>query len=151
MNAARILAALAAGSVFGFGLALGGMLDPAVIRGFLDFAGSFDPRLGFVFAGAVMVSAMGVATTRGRRAPALATSYALPTKRRIDPPLVGGAALFGLGWGMVGLCPGPAISGLSLGIPSVAIFTAFMLVGMLAHDLAMKSRGGFAKGAVAEG
>ncbi len=141
MSAPRILVALAAGAVFGLGLAMGGMLDPAVVRGFLDFAGDFDPRLGFVFAGAVIVSAGGVALARRRESPALAGGFALSMKQRIDAPLVGGAALFGLGWGMVGLCPGPAISGLVLGVPEVAIFAAFMLAGMAAHDFTIGTAG----------
>ena len=139
MSGLRLIAALVAGAVFGFGLALGGMLDPAVIRGFLDFAGAFDPRLGFVFAGAVIVSAGGVALMRGRERPALAAEFSLPSQTRVDAPLIAGSALFGLGWGMVGLCPGPAVAGLTLGVPSVAIFVVFMLAGMAAHDLAMRS------------
>ncbi len=138
MSAPRILVAVLAGTIFGFGLALGGMLDPSVIRGFLDFAGDFNPRLGFVFAGAVAVSAVGVALTRQRTSPALAAQFALPPDRGIDAPLVGGAALFGVGWGMVGLCPGPAISALAIGVPEVAIFAVSMAVGMAAHDLARR-------------
>ena len=135
MNIPRALVALLAGTIFGFGLALGGMLDPSVIRGFLDFFGSFDPRLGFVFAGAVLVSAAGYAVSRRLARPALAETFAVPAERKIDAPLIGGSALFGVGWGMVGLCPGPAISGLALGAPSIAIFTASMLVGMAVHAL----------------
>jgi uncharacterized membrane protein YedE/YeeE len=131
----RTLVALLAGTIFGCGLALGGMLDPSVIRGFLDFFGDFDPRLGFVFAGAVLVSAAGYALSRRLARPALAQNFAVPAERKIDAPLIGGSALFGIGWGMVGLCPGPAISGLALGVPSILIFTASMLVGMAAHEL----------------
>jgi uncharacterized membrane protein YedE/YeeE len=147
----RILVALGAGAVFGLGLAMGGMLDPAVVRGFLDFAGDFDPRLGFVFAGAVAVSAAGVALARQRERPALGATFALPQKARIDAPLIGGSALFGLGWGMVGLCPGPAISGLALGVPEIAIFAAFMLAGMAAHDLTIGTVGASPDGAPVRG
>ena len=135
MNFSRALVALLAGTTFGFGLALGGMLDPSVIRGFLDFFGSFDPRLGFVFAGAVLVSAAGHALASQLVRPALAETFALPARQKIDAPLIGGSALFGAGWGMVGLCPGPAISGLALGVPSIFIITISMLVGMAAHGL----------------
>ena len=135
MSFPRALAALLAGTLFGFGLALGGMLDPSVIRGFLDFFGPFDPRLGFVFAGAVAVSAAGYAVARRLARPALGREFALPAEQRIDPALVGGSALFGIGWGMVGLCPGPAIAGLALGLPSIFIFTVSMLVGMAGYEL----------------
>jgi uncharacterized membrane protein YedE/YeeE len=135
MNVARALVALLAGTIFGFGLALAGMLDPSVIRGFLDFFGNFDPRLGFVFGGAVLVSAAGYAVSRRLARPTLAETFAVPVERKIDAPLIGGSALFGIGWGMVGLCPGPAISGLALGVPSIFVFTVSMLVGMAAHEL----------------
>jgi uncharacterized membrane protein YedE/YeeE len=135
MNLPRILAALFAGTIFGFGLALGGMLDPSVVRGFLDFFGNFDARLGFVFAGAVLLSAAGYGVARGLARPGLAETFALPAERKIDGPLLAGSALFGIGWGMVGLCPGPAVSGIALGVPSIFIFTASMLAGMAAHEL----------------
>lgn len=135
MKAARILAALVIGTVFGFGLTVAGVLDPATIRNFLDFFGPFDPRLGFVFAGALLVSAAGYLVSRQRREPALGGGFAIPPGRPVDQPLILGSALFGIGWGMVGLCPGPAIAGLALGLPSVFIFTVSMLVGIAAHDL----------------
>jgi uncharacterized membrane protein YedE/YeeE len=131
----RTVAALCAGVLFGFGLALGGMFDPSVIRGFLDAFGAFDPRLGFVFAGAVAVSAAGWAVSRRRAKPALAETYVLPVATGIDPPLIFGATLFGVGWGMVGFCPGPAIAALTLGIPSVFIFTLSMLIGMAGYEV----------------
>jgi len=135
MRAARIVAALVIGTVFGFGLTLAGVLDPATIRNFLDFFGPFDPRLGFVFAGALLVSTAGYLFSRRRREPALGGGFAIPAGQPVDQPLVLGSALFGIGWGMVGLCPGPAIAGLTLGLPSVFIFTVSMLVGIAAHDL----------------
>jgi uncharacterized membrane protein YedE/YeeE len=135
MSLLRTIAALVAGALFGFGLALGGMLDPSVIRGFLDVFGAFDPRLGFVFAGAVAVSAAGYVFSRRLARPALAERYTLPAATRIDPPLIFGSALFGVGWGMVGLCPGPALAALTLGIPSVIIFTLSMLVGMAGYEI----------------
>jgi uncharacterized protein len=135
VNFPRAFAALLAGTIFGFGLSLGGMLDPSVIRNFLDFFGDFDPRLAFVFAGALAVSAAGYALSRRRNRPALGGAFAIPAQQRIDQQLIGGSALFGVGWGLVGLCPGPAIAGLALGLPSIFIFTVAMLVGMAAHDL----------------
>jgi uncharacterized membrane protein YedE/YeeE len=135
MNLPRILAALIAGILFGFGLALGAMLDPSVVRGFLDFFGAFDPRLAFVFAGALAVSAAGYAYAQRLPRPTLGESFAIPQNQKIDQPLIAGAALFGIGWGMVGLCPGPAIAGLALGVPSIFVFTVAMLVGMAAYEL----------------
>jgi uncharacterized protein len=132
---ARILSSLLIGVVFGFGLTLAGVLDPATIRNFLDFFGAFDARLGFVFAGALLVSAGGYLIKRKWSEPALGGGFAVPAAQQIDPPLVLGSALFGIGWGMVGLCPGPAIAGLALGLPSVFVFTVSMLVGIAAHDL----------------
>ena len=148
MSRLRALAALVVGAIFGFGLALGGMLDPSVIRGFLDFAGDFDARLGFVFAGALAVSAAGMAISRRLSRPAFADAFALPKADRIDRPLIAGSAIFGLGWGMVGLCPGPAIAGLALGLPSIALFAACMIVGMVAHDF-VRGRRSPSGGAVA--
>ena len=110
MNFSRAFVAVLAGASFGFGLAFSGMLDPSVVRGFLDLLGDFDPRLGFVFAGAVLFSAAAYAVSRRLSRPALAETFALPARQKIDAPLIGGSALFGAGWGMVGLCPGPAIA-----------------------------------------
>ncbi|SDN64800.1 hypothetical protein SAMN05216360_11010 [Methylobacterium phyllostachyos] len=134
-GAARSLAALAAGLLFGLGLSLSGMLDPARVRGFLDVGGAWDPSLVFVLGGAVSVSALGYLLSRRLRRPALAETFDLPTARRIDPPLVGGAALFGIGWGLSGFCPGPAIAALSTGAAPVLVFVAAMLVGMAAQVL----------------
>jgi uncharacterized membrane protein YedE/YeeE len=131
----RVAAALISGIVFGFGLTLAGVLDPAIVRSFLDFFGAFDPRLAFVFGGALVVSAAGYLLSRRLRQPALGHGFAISTEKNIDQPLLVGSALFGIGWGMVGLCPGPAIAALALGLPSVFIFTVSMLVGMAAHEL----------------
>lgn len=135
MSIARTLAALAAGAIFGFGLALSGMLDPARIRGFLDFFGDFDPSLAFVFAGAVAVSSAGYLISRRLPRPALAEKFELPAKSVIDTPLLMGSAVFGLGWGMAGFCPGPALAALPLGLPPVFVFTVLMLLGMFVHDV----------------
>jgi uncharacterized membrane protein YedE/YeeE len=135
MSTLRALAALVAGTIFGFGLALSGMLDPARIRGFLDFFGDFDPSLAFVFAGAVAVSAVGYLISLRLPRPVFAEKFELPTRSAIDAPLLVGSALFGLGWGMAGFCPGPAIAALSLGLPPVFVFTVLMLLGMIVHDV----------------
>ena len=134
-GAVQPLAALGAGLLFGLGLALSGMLDPARVRGFLDVGGAWDPSLVFVLGGAVSVSALGYRVSRRLRRPVLADGYDLPQARRIDAPLVGGAALFGVGWGLSGFCPGPAVAALSTGAVPVLVFVATMLAGMAAHDL----------------
>jgi uncharacterized protein len=131
----RPFIALLAGTLFGFGLALAGVLDPATIRGFLDFFGDFDPRLGFVFAGAVAVSAAGYLLSRRIAKPIIAPRFAIASAQSIDARLLAGAALFGIGWGVVGLCPGPAIAGLALGVPQFFVFLAAMLVGIGLHEL----------------
>lgn len=131
---ARILAGLAAGVIFGFGLALSGMLDPARVRGFLDVGGHFDPSLAFVLAGAVGVSSVGYLISRRSPRPLLGGDFQLSTRKAIDRPLIFGAAMFGVGWGASGLCPGPAIAALALGLAPIFVFTAMMLAGILIHD-----------------
>ncbi|MGU3537545.1 DUF6691 family protein [Methylobacterium sp. A54F] len=129
----RALAALAAGLLFGIGLALSGMLDPARVRGFLDVAGAWDPSLAFVLGGAVTVSGLGYALARRSARPVLAARFDLPARTRIDRPLLLGAALFGVGWGLSGLCPGPAVAALSTGSTPVLVFAGAMLAGMAIH------------------
>ena len=127
-------AALASGIVFGLGLSLSGMLNPAKVQGFLDVFGAWDPSLAFVLGGAVVVAFIGVQVMKRMRHPAFDDSFHLPTSRRIEPPLVVGSALFGLGWGIGGFCPGPAVASLSMGIPQTALFVVAMLAGMALHD-----------------
>lgn len=126
--------ALVAGTVFGFGLSLSGMLNPINVRGFLDIFGAWDPRLAFVLGGAVMVATLGVRLTKLMPRPVFAENFHIPSNQRIDMPLIIGSALFGLGWGIGGFCPGPAIASLSLGLPQTALFLIAMLVGMILHD-----------------
>ncbi|MDH7795386.1 MULTISPECIES: DUF6691 family protein [unclassified Beijerinckia] len=128
---ARLVIGLVAGVLFGFGLALSGMLDPARVRGFLDVTGDWNPSLAFVLAGAVIVAALGQAWARRRATPFFDKQFGWPPTRPVTTRLIVGSALFGIGWGLVGLCPGPAIAGLSLGLAPIAIFAAAMLVGML--------------------
>jgi uncharacterized membrane protein YedE/YeeE len=118
---------LTAGLLFGVGLVIGGMTDPAKVRGFLDFSGRWDPTLAFVMAGAIAVHFTAYRLIRGRAAPALACSFQLPTRRGIDAKLLAGAALFGVGWGLGGYCPGPAITSLTTGGPALAVFVVAML------------------------
>jgi len=126
----RAIVALVAGLLFGTGLALSGMLDPVRVLGFLDVAGVWDPSLAFVLGGAVTVSAIGTVLARRMKTPALAESFDIPTGRRIDARLVLGSALFGIGWGLAGFCPGPAVAALPLLMPKALVFVAAMLAGM---------------------
>jgi uncharacterized protein len=134
----RSLAALGAGIVFGFGLAVSHMIVPAKVLGFLDLAGDWDPSLAMVMAGAVLVSFAGYRLVRRRAAPLFEAKFHLPTRTDIDANLVGGAALFGIGWGLVGLCPGPALAALAVADLKVIGFVAAMLAGM-ALDRALAS------------
>lgn len=129
----QLLAALASGLLFGAGLALGGMTNPAKVLGFLDVTGAWDPSLAFVMGGALAVNALAYALTRKRAKPLFADAFALPTKRELDARLLGGAALFGVGWALVGLCPGPALASLARGEGEVFAFVAAMCAGMLAQ------------------
>lgn len=131
---AQILAALAAGLVFGFGLSLSGMLDPARVQGFLDFFGEWDPSLAFVLGGAVAVAMGGFFVMRHMGHPLFDRTFHVPTNKRIDPPLIIGSAIFGAGWGLVGFCPGPAVASLSLGLIQSVLFVVSMLAGMMLHD-----------------
>ncbi len=123
--------ALTAGIIFGAGLALGGMTDPARVRGFLDLFGAWDPTLAFVMGGAVLVMAFAWALQRRMLRPFFTDSFALPDRSDLTPRLIGGSALFGIGWGIAGLCPGPGFAALAIEPVSAAIFIAAMLFGML--------------------
>ncbi|WP_407068133.1 DUF6691 family protein [Methylobacterium crusticola] len=138
MQSLRLATALLSGLVFGVGLALSGMLDPARVRGFLDVTGAWDPTLAFVLAGAVTASGLGTALARRLRRPVLANSFDWPTRSRIDFALILGAGLFGVGWGLSGFCPGPAVAALSGRSLPVAVFVVAMLAGMAAHGAARR-------------
>ena len=122
--------ALACGLLFGAGLALSDMIDPARVLAFLDVAGRWDPTLAFVIIGAVAAAAAGFALARRQGRPLIARELHLPSSNRIDGRLVGGAAIFGVGWGLVGFCPGPALAALPIGGVPALIFAAAMLGGM---------------------
>lgn len=119
-----------AGTVFGAGLALGGMTDPARVRGFLDLFGDWDPTLAFVMGGAVLVMVVAWLVQARMARPVFAEGFALPGTRDLTPKLIGGSALFGIGWGIAGLCPGPGIAALVIEPVSAAIFVIAMLAGM---------------------
>jgi uncharacterized protein len=125
-----IVAAFAAGILFALGLGVGGMTQPARVLAFLDVAGSWDPSLAFVMAGAVGVYAAVFRLINRRSRPLLAPVFSIPTRRDVDPRLVCGAALFGIGWGLAGYCPGPGIVSLVTGRAEVVVFLTAMMAGM---------------------
>ncbi|HEX2725182.1 MAG TPA: YeeE/YedE family protein [Beijerinckiaceae bacterium] len=125
-----IVSAFASGLLFGLGLIVSEMVNPAKVLAFLDVFGDWDPSLAFVMAGAVAVSAFGYFVTQRRGRPILAPRLEIPTRRDLDPRLIAGAALFGIGWGLVGLCPGPALTALTFGPWQLFVFVAAMLAGM---------------------
>ena len=129
------ITSLVVGTLFGAGLALGGMTDPARVRGFLDIFGEWDPTLAFVMGGAVIVMAIAWLIVPRMAEPLIADEFHLPTKSDLTPSLIGGAALFGMGWGIAGLCPGPGIAALVIEPASAAIFVIAMLAGMAALRL----------------
>jgi uncharacterized protein len=128
------LLALSAGLLFGVGLTLAGMTRPSKVIGFLDFAGDWDPSLVLVMLGAIAVHVIAYRTIRGSAAPLFADEYSLPTRRTIDARLVIGSALFGVGWGLAGYCPGPALVSLGSGSVQAVVFVPAMLLGMFAAD-----------------
>ncbi|MGD9665812.1 MAG: DUF6691 family protein [Novosphingobium sp.] len=131
----HIFAALATGTLFGAGLALSGMTNPARVRAFLDLFGNWDPTLAFVMGGAVLVMVVAWIIQKRLLRPVLADAFSLPTRQDIDRPLLVGSALFGIGWGIAGLCPGPAFAGLALSPISAATFVIALIIGMILHRL----------------
>jgi uncharacterized protein len=129
------LAPLAAGLLFGLGLMASGMTDPAKVLAFLDLSGAWDPSLALVMGGAIAVALLpfGWARRQGRTLAGEVLQW--PTERAIGGRLIGGGLLFGIGWGLVGLCPGPAVVALAMGLGDVWIFVVAMLAGFVAHDL----------------
>lgn len=129
-----VLMSFVCGLVFGAGLLISGMTQTVKVLGFLDIFGAWDATLAFVMAGAVVVASAGFALARRRGAPVFATQYLWPTRKDIDAPLVIGAILFGIGWGLVGLCPGPALVNLAgLSLPAIA-FVVAMAAGMFGYE-----------------
>lgn len=131
----RVLSAYGIGLLFGLGLVISQMVDPAKVLAFLDVAGAWDPSLAFVMFGAVAVTAIGYRLVFARQAPVLADRFQVPNRSDIDKELVIGSALFGIGWGLAGFCPGPALTALGLGRWDVLLFVLAMLAGMAVHRL----------------
>ncbi len=130
MTRAPHIVALVAGTTFGAGLAIGGMTNPPRVRGFLDIFGDWDPTLAFVMGGAVIVMVFAWLIQRRMTGPAFASAFALPDTSDLTPRLVGGSALFGVGWGIAGLCPGPGFAALAIEPAKAAAFVVAMLAGM---------------------
>ena len=128
----RLLVAFLAGGLFGAGLFVSGMTDTAKVQGWLDVFGAWDPTLAFVMGGAMIPMALAWAVTRRRRTPLAGGAFPPPASKVIDAPLIGGSVLFGMGWGLVGLCPGPAIASISYGGAELWVFLAAMIAGMAA-------------------
>lgn len=130
----RLLIAVASGLLFGLGLIAGGMTDPSKVQGFLDLFGQWDPSLAFVMGGAIVVGIVGFALARRQEVAWSGEAMGLPQSKVIDARLLIGGALFGIGWGLGGLCPGPAVTALGAGFLPAAWFVAAMLIGMWLHD-----------------
>lgn len=136
----RVFASVLCGLLFGVGLVISDMVNPGRVLAFLDITGAWDPSLAFVMGGALIPSSIAYAIKRRRSRPVLESQFHVPEHRKIDGSLVGGAAMFGLGWGLVGLCPGPAIASLVTGRWEAVLFVAAMLVGMFAHRIVTSPR-----------
>ncbi len=128
------------GLIFGLGLVVSGMSNPAKVLNFLDLAGYWDPSLAFVMGGAVIVAFIGYRIVLQRNAPIFDTKFHVPTRTDVDTRLIIGPALFGIGWGLGGFCPGPALTAIGLGAPGTLIFVPAMLVGMWVARLMAERR-----------
>jgi uncharacterized membrane protein YedE/YeeE len=130
-----VFTSLLAGLVFGLGLIVSGMANPAKVQGFLDLAGRWDPSLAFVMAGAIAVGVIAFAMAKKRTVSLIGAEMKLPAARHIDRRLVLGSALFGIGWGLAGFCPGPGLVALGMGETKAVVFVAAMLAGMAVFEL----------------
>lgn len=126
--------ALISGLIFGLGLIVGGMADPSKVLGFLDVAGLWDPSLAFVMAGAIGVGLVAFSIAKGKDTTWLGLPMQIPTGRQLDRRLIWGSIAFGVGWGLAGFCPGPAIVALGAGEAKAFVFVAAMLAGMLIYE-----------------
>lgn len=138
----RIATAFAAGLIFGLGIVISGMANPAKVLNFFDLAGSWDPSLAFVMGGALTTTAIGYAVVFRRPRPMLAERFHLPDARSIDRPLLIGSTIFGVGWGIAGFCPGGALPALGTGRTDVVLFVIALIVGMLLADVIKGAIGG---------
>ena len=144
----HILFGLLSGLVFGIGLVISGMSNPAKVLNFLDVAGTWDPSLAFVMGGASVTTFIGYRLILKRPTPALADMFQLPTAAQVDPSLLLGSALFGIGWGIGGFCPGPAWTALPMMSPGILVFLPMMLLGLwIGSHLKLQSSGGAAPAA----
>jgi uncharacterized membrane protein YedE/YeeE len=134
----RMLSALVCGAIFGAGLVIGGMTQPSKVIGFLDLFGNWDASLAFVMVGAIAVNALAYRWIMKRPGPVLAPRFAIPDRREIDGRLVGGAILFGIGWGLAGYCPGPAVTSVLSGHPAAPVFIVGMLAGMVVYHFVVE-------------
>ncbi len=130
-----VAVSLIVGMLMGAGLAVSQMMDPSKVLDFLDFAGNWDPTLATVMAGAILAAFPGFAFARKRQASLFGNRFQIPSRRDIDRDLIAGAAMFGIGWGLVGFCPGPALAAIGLGLWQVHAFVAAMMAGMLLYRL----------------
>jgi len=140
----RAIAGLFCGLIFGIGLVVSGMSDPAKVLNFLDLAGTWDPSLAFVLGGAVVVTFIGYRLVQKRPHPAFGEQFHMPSVRDVDASLLTGAACFGLGWGIGGFCPGPAVTSLMLHAEGTIVFVLCMLVGMWGARMVKDMFGSFA-------
>jgi len=131
----QALASFLCGLIFGSGLMISGMTQPAKVLGFLDIFGRWDPTLAFVMAGALAISSLGYALARRQTRPVISAQHIWPKRTEINPRLIIGSVLFGVGWGLVGLCPGPALENLASLSPRVVVFVLAMIAGMSVLDL----------------
>lgn len=131
----RSFISFSSGLIFAIGLVISGMTQPHIVRGFLDFFGTWDPRLLGVMVGAIAVHATAFRIIRKRNSPLLESAFQLPTKKDIDARLILGAAVFGIGWGWAGICPGPGLVGLVSGDLRFMLFIGALLVGMKAFQI----------------
>jgi len=138
----KSLIAVLTGALFGAGLVISGMTDTAKVIGFLDVTGAWDPTLMFVMMGALAITAICTPWIIKWQRPLLAEVFSLPLRTEIDARLVGGSALFGIGWGLWGYCPGPALTALTYGASSTVVFCVAMLAGMALSDLLDRRREG---------
>ena len=134
----RLLSAFVIGLVFGFRMILSGMSDPAKVVNFFDFAGTWDPSLAFVMAGALFVTAIGYTLVFRRPKPTSAYAFTLPETKNVDLRLIAGSVIFGIGWGISGFCPGGAIPALGVGLAETFWFVGAMIAGIWATRLALK-------------
>jgi len=137
----RLITAVVIGAIFGIGLAIAGMLNPSKVVGFLDIFGDWDPSLALVMGGGVLVNAIGLRFVLKQKTPIQSAKFLLPTASRIDKPLVLGSVIFGIGWGLAGLCPGPVVASLLLNGTAMLPFFGMLIAGLLAGRIIMRRVG----------